>query len=130
MDTSSAWTVFYNLLKLEDGESEPECWLRMNIPNFVDNHYQPLMSVTEQVVVDIAMDKITSGHNKESENCNVETLLNLCFEARDLYKMYAFLKESKMIPRACLHVDMLSFRNTIVFRCGIQIPFQYRPEIY
>ena len=56
----------------------------MNIPNFVDNHYQPLMSVTEQVVVDIAIDKITSGHNKESENFNVETLLKMCFEARDL----------------------------------------------
>ena len=75
---------FYNLLELEDEESEHECWLRMNIPNFVDNHYQPLMSVTEQVVVDIAIDKITSGHNKESENCKVETLLKMCFEARDL----------------------------------------------
>ena len=42
------------------------------------------MSVTEQVVVDIAIDKITSGHNKKSENCNVETLLKMCFEARDL----------------------------------------------
>ena len=85
------------------------------------------------MVVDIAIDKITSGHNKESENWNVETLLKMCFEARDLViqcTMYAFLEDSKNLPRACLHVDMLSFRNTIVFRCGIQIPFLYRPEIY
>ena len=72
---------FYNLLELEDEEAEHECWLRMNIPNFSDNHYQPLMSVTEQVVVDITIDKITSGHNKESENWNIETLLKMSFEA-------------------------------------------------
>ena len=105
---------FYNLLELEDEESEHECWLRMNIPNFVDNHYQPLMSVTEQVVVDIAMDKITSGHNKESENCNVETLLKMCFEARDLViRCTPFLKTQRTYPG---HVYML-----ICYHLGIQL---------
>ena len=75
---------FYNLLELEDEEAEHEYWLRMNIPNFQDNNYLPLMSITEQVVVDIAIDKITSGHNKDRESWNVETLLKMCFEARDL----------------------------------------------
>ena len=44
--------------------------------------------------------------------------------------MYAFLEDSKNLPGACLHVDMLSFRNTNVFRCGIQVPFLYRSKIY
>ena len=86
----------------------------MNIPNFVDNHYQPLMSVTEQVVVDKAIDKITSGHNKESENWNVETLLKMCFEARDLViPCTPFLKTQRTYPG---HVYML-----ICYHLGIQL---------
>ena len=90
---------FYNLLELEDEEAEHEYWLRMNIPNFVDNNYLLLMSVTEQVVVDIAIDKITSRHNKERENWNVETLLKMCFEARDLViQCTPFLKTQRTYP--------------------------------
>ena len=63
------------------------------------------MSVTEQVVVDIAMDKIASGHNKESENWNIETLLKMCFEARDLViRCTPFLKAQRTYPG---HVYML-----------------------
>ena len=60
------------------------------------------------------MDKITSGHNKESENCNVETLLKMCLEARDLVKRCSpFLKTQRTYPG---HVYML-----ICYHLGIQL---------
>ena len=103
-----------NYLELENEEAEHEYWMRMNIPNFQDNNYLPLTSITEQVIVDIAIDKITSGHNKDREIWNAETLLKIRFEARDLaIQRTPFLRTQRTYPG---HVYMLT-----CYYLGIQL---------
>ena len=51
------------------------------------------MSTTEQAIADITIDKITSGYNKDRENWNVEALIKICIEARNLAIKYtSFLR--------------------------------------
>ena len=72
------------------------------------------MSTTEQVIVYFAIDKITSGYNKDRENWNVEALLKMYIEARNL--AIKFTPFVRILRTHQEHVYLL-----ICYHLGIQL---------